>query len=301
MQSLKSRFYYQVVKYQLARLAQRNLPLPDYRLAREAAASRFFSMPTGVTVTSAEVAGCHGEWLQPDALDGQGVVLYLHGGAYTGGSCITHRALAARLASNSRHRVFNLAYRLAPEHPFPAALDDAFAAYQGLSHGHPGAPIAISGDSAGAGLALSLAIRLRDEGLGAPAALALMSPWTDLALTGRTHQSKAAVDPYFPTTERLRVAAAHYVDGTALNHPLVSPHYAELHALPPTLVHVGTREALLDDSRILVERMKAQQCQVTLKVFAGMWHVWQTLGARMPEADQSVQELGAFLHSHLLA
>lgn len=299
MQSLKSRFLYHVVKYQLAKLIERNLPLPEYRLAREEAASRLFRMPAGVKVEAAEVGGCPGEWLLPERRDSEGVVLYLHGGAYTGGSCITHRALAARVACASRHRVFNPDYRLAPEHPFPAALDDAIAAYRGLRLASSGAPIALSGDSAGGGLALALAISLRDQGIAAPAALALMSPWTDLTLSHSTHVTKAALDPYFPSKERLSVAARHYAGDWPLQHPLVSPHHAQLHQLPPALIHVGTLEALLDDSRMLAERMNAQGSTAGLKVFPGMWHVWQTLAGRMREADQSVDELGAFLYAHL--
>jgi monoterpene epsilon-lactone hydrolase len=301
MQSLKSRLLYHVVKYQLAKLARRNLPLPECRQARDAAATRLFRMPIDVKVEAAELGGYRGEWSRPDLQAGQGVVLYLHGGAYTGGSCITHRALAARLASASKHRVFNLDYRLAPECPFPAALNDAVGAYRHLRRAYAGAPAAISGDSAGAGLALSLAINLRHQGVEPPAALALMSPWTDLTLSNETHTTKARVDPYFPSTERLAVAARQYAGDTPLHDPLVSPHYAEFHDLPPSLIHVGDLEALLDDSLILADRMNAQGSTVALKVFAGMWHVWQTLGGRMPEADQSVQELGSFLGAHLVA
>ncbi len=301
MPSLKSRLLYHVVKYQLAKLGARKLALPQYRLAREAAAQRMFKMPAGITVQTAEVGACGGEWLRPVRPQGAGVVLYLHGGAYTGGSCVTHRAVAARLGLAAGRSVFNLAYRLAPEHPFPAALDDALAAYQGLRAVHPGAAIALAGDSAGAGLALSLAIRLREQGAAPPAALALMSPWTDLALRHETHTSKAAVDPYFPNRERLQMAARHYAGATPLAHPLVSPHYAELHDLPPALIHVGEREALLDDSLLLAERLRAQGSSVEIKVFVGMWHVWQMLGGWMPEADRSVQELGAFLGQHLAA
>lgn len=299
MQSLKSRLLYHVVKYQLAKLARSNLSLPEYRLAREAAATRLFKMPIGVQVDVTEVGGHRGEWLRPAAHRGPGVVLYLHGGAYTGGSCITHRALAGWLAVASKHSVFNLEYRLAPENPFPAALEDAIAVYKELRISRPGSHIAVAGDSAGAGLALALALSLRNEGIAAPAALALMSPWTDLALTCDTHQTKAAVDPYFPTTARLEAAARHYAADTPLHHPLVSPHYAELHNLPPSLIHVGTLEALLDDSLILAERMNALGSKAAVKVFPGMWHVWQTLGGRMPEADQSVEELGEFLCGHL--
>jgi acetyl esterase/lipase len=299
MQSLKSRFLYHVVKYQLAKLARLNLSLPAYRLAREAAAARLFKMPLGVKVLSARVGECYGDWLVPDLLAGQGVVLYLHGGAYTGGSCTTHRALTAKLACAAKHRVFNLEYRLAPEHPFPAALDDAIFTCQALIAANGGERIAISGDSAGAGLALALAISLRDQRVFKPAALALMSPWTDLALTNGTHQTKAGVDPYFRTTERLKIAASHYVGKTDLRHPLVSPQYADVGHLPPTLIHVGTLEALLDDSLMLAKHMNAQGTRATLKVFPGMWHVWQTLQGRMREADQSVEELGEFLLSHL--
>ncbi len=299
MQTLKSRLLYHVVKYQLAKLGRMNLSLPEYRMAREAAATRLFRMPTGVTVQAARLGACDGEWLHPGDRVGAGIVLYLHGGAYTGGSCITHRALAARLALAANSRLFHLGYRLAPEHPFPAALDDAVAAYAALGLAHPGTPIAISGDSAGAGLALSLAITLRDRGMTRPAALALMSPWTDLALSHGTHQTKAGVDPYFPSKERLTIAAAHYAGATALRHPLVSPHYADVHGLPPTLIHVGTLEALLDDSLLLGERMNAQGSSATVRQFAGMWHVWQTLHGRMREADESLEALGAFIGAHL--
>ena len=273
--------------------------MPQYRLAREAAAQRLFRMPSDVAVQQAQLGGCRGEWLRPEVLHGPGIVLYLHGGAYTGGSCVTHRALAASLASASKHSIFHPGYRLAPEHPFPAALDDALATYMALRAAHPDVPIAVSGDSAGAGLAVALAVHLRDQAATPPVAMALMSPWTDLALTHDTHLSKAAVDPYFPTRERLRVAALHYAGETELHHPLVSPHYAELGNLPATLIHVGTREALLDDSLQLCQRMNAQGSRAEVKVFPGMWHVWQTLHGRMREADQSVQGLGAFLSAHL--
>ena len=299
MQSLRSRLLYHLVKYQLAKLARLNLPLPQYRLAREAAAQRLFRMPSDVAVQQAQLGGCRGEWLRPEVLHGPGIVLYLHGGAYTGGSCVTHRALAASLASASKHSIFHPGYRLAPEHPFPAALDDALATYMALRAAHPDVPIAVSGDSAGAGLAVALAVHLRDQAATPPVAMALMSPWTDLALTHDTHLSKAAVDPYIPTRERLRVAALHYAGETELHHPLVSPHYAELGNLPATLIHVGTREALLDDSLQLCQRMNAQGSRAEVKVFPGMWHVWQTLHGRMREADQSVQGLGAFLSAHL--
>ena len=297
MQSLKSRLMYYVVKHQLAQLRQQNLPLPEFRLAREAAATKLLKMPAGVTQEAIEIAGCAGEWLRPAKPEGAGVVLYLHGGAYVTGSCITHRGLAARLAAASGHATLIFNYRLAPEHPFPAALDDALAVYQQLA-ANVGTPIALAGDSAGAGLALALVQALRDRQLPPPISLALMSPWTDLALTSETHQTKASVDPFFPTTERLLVSAGQYAGSAALTNPLVSPHYADLTGFPPTLIHVGDKETLLNDSVWLAEKLRANAGVVDIKIWSGMWHVWQALGGMMREADESIAELGDFLKHH---
>jgi acetyl esterase/lipase len=166
-----------------------------------------------------------------------------------------------------------------------------------LAIAHSGAPIAIAGDSAGAGLALAAAIQLGDQRIPKTTGLALMSPWTDLALNNGTHTSKAAVDPYFPTTERLKLAAKHYAGKTDLSHPLVSLQYAHVHNLPPVVIHVGTLEALLDDSITITKRMNEQGSSATIKEFPGMWHVWQTLHGRMREVDQSLEELGGFIRN----
>lgn len=297
MQSIKSRLLYYVMKYQLAKLRERNLPLPEFRRAREEAAAKLSNLPQDIVVESTTSAACNAEWLRPANATSQGAVLYLHGGAYMSGSCITHRALAGRLASASSSATLVIDYRLAPEHPFPAALDDALAAYQALVATSPG-PIALAGDSAGAGLALALVLRLRELRLPQPCALALMSPWTDLALTSETHQTKASVDPYFPTTERLLTSARVYAGDAGLAHPLVSPHYADLSGLPPMLIHVGEHETLLNDSLWLAERVQAVGGQAEVKVWPGMWHVWQALGGKMREADQSIGELGEFLREH---
>ena len=294
MPSLKSRLLYYVVKYQLAKLRDKNLPLPEFRLAREVAATNLRNMPKGIQVESTHIGGCHAEWLRPVNLTSPTVVLYLHGGAYTTGSCTTHRALAARLALASACATLVIDYRLAPEHPFPAALDDALATYEALRSSGT-SQIALAGDSAGAGLALALVLRLRELSLPMPRALGLMSPWTDLALTSETHQSKASVDPYFPTTERIAGSARVYAGEAGLTHPLVSPYYAELHGLPPMLVHVGELETLINDSIWLVERVQAAGGIAQLKRWPGMWHVWQALGGKMREADQSIGELGEFL------
>lgn len=295
MQSLRSRVYYHLTRRALAKSRALKLPIAQGRLAREQQSLRVLRMPPGLRAERCTVAGVSGEWLRPQRADEDGVVLYLHGGAYVYGSTITHRGLASALAAAAGQAVLNIDYRLAPEHPFPAGLEDALAVYRALTQMHPGRAIAVAGDSAGGGLALALALRARDEGLRPPSALALMSPWTDLTLSHPSHASKARVDPYFPDSALLQGAAAVYAAGTPLDDSLVSPLFADLARLPPTMIHVGELEALLDDSTVLAQKIGAEGGAVTLRVFPRMWHVWQLLTGRMPEADASLAELGAFV------
>lgn len=299
MQSLTSRLFYYLVKRQLRKMAASRGSLEQLRAARDKASARMFKVPADVTVSPAQLGGLPGEWLRPQGASAAGVVLYLHGGAYITGSCHTHRGLAGHLARAAASDCFLLDYRLAPEHPFPAAVDDALAAYLALQAAQPARPVALAGDSAGGGLALALALRLRDAGHTAPAAMALLSPWTDLALSLPTHVSKAAVDPFFPDTSTLSAAAQMYAAQTPRTHPLVSPHYASLHGLPPTLIHVGEHEALLGDAQALAATMHAAGTPVQLQEFAGMWHVWQIFAGRFAEANTSIQGLGAFLRAAL--
>ena len=220
MPTLKTRLVYHLFKRRLAKFRALKLPLPQVRAWREKEAERRFKLPDGITTERVEIAGVAGEWLHPPGPLSAGLLVYLHGGAYVQGSVKTHRALAARLALSSGASCLIIDYRLAPEHPFPAALDDAHAVVTALRTLRPDAALAVAGDSAGAGLALALALRLRDESQANVAALALMSPWTDLTLSNETHRTLAAVDPFFPTTEPLRVAAAAYAGGsTDLRHP----------------------------------------------------------------------------------
>jgi acetyl esterase/lipase len=296
---LTSRLFYYLVKRQLRKMAASRGSLEQLRAARDKASARMFKVPADVTVSPAQLGRLPGEWLRPQGASAAGVVLYLHGGAYITGSCHTHRGLAGHLARAAASDCFLLDYRLAPEHPFPAAVDDALAAYLALKAAQPARPVTLAGDSAGGGLALALALRLRDAGHTAPAAMALLSPWTDLALSLPTHVSKAAVDPFFPDTSTLSAAAQMYAAQTSLTHPLVSPHYASLHGLPPTLIHVGEHEALLGDAQALAATMRAAGTPVQLQEFAGMWHVWQIFAGRFAEANTSIQALGAFLRAAL--
>lgn len=299
MQSLKSRFFYYAIKRKLAQMRALNLPLPESRALQEKAAPTMFKMPLGVSTERVEIRGLQALWLRPDAQRTNGIVLYLHGGAYVQGSVNTSRELAARLALASKTSTLSLEYRLAPEHPYPAAVDDAFGVYCGLLESHPGRPIAITGDSAGGGLSVALALRICDAGLKPPVALALLSPWTDLTLGNATHTRLAKVDPFFPNTESMSKAALAYAQGQDLKIPFISPQFASFKNFPPTLIHVGELETLLDDSRVLAERMSTDGASVELKVYPGMWHVWQAFGGIFREADHSISELGNFLNGKL--
>ncbi len=297
MPSLKSRFFYYAVKHQLRKFALRGGSLEQVRAARDKSSKRMFPAPPGVSVQPAQLGGCPGEWLRPAGAAANTVLLYLHGGAYITGSCHTHRGLAGHLAQSAGLDCFLLDYRLAPEHPFPAAVEDAQAAYLALHNQDPARTIVLAGDSAGGGLALALALRLRDAGHAAPGAMALLSPWTDLTLSLPTHQSKAAKDPFFPDSTTLSMAAQLYAASSDLTQPLVSPHFAALHDLPPTLIHVGEHEALLGDAQALAAKLQAAGTSVQLQEFQGMWHVWQIFAGRFAEADASVKQLGAFLYA----
>ena len=297
MPSLKSRFFYYAVKRQLRKFALRGGSLDQVRSARDKSSARMFPAPAGVQVQPAQIGGCPGEWLRPAGAAANSVLLYLHGGAYITGSCHTHRGLAGHVAKAAGLDCFLLDYRLAPENPFPAAVDDAHAAYLALHAQYPLRTIVLAGDSAGGGLALALAMRLRDAGDVAPGAMALLSPWTDLTLSLPTHQSKAAVDPFFPDTSTLSMAAQLYAGSTDLKHPWASPHFGALHGLPRTLIHVGEHEALLGDARALAAKLQAAGSAVQLQEFQGMWHVWQIFASRFAEADASVKQLGAFLRA----
>jgi monoterpene epsilon-lactone hydrolase len=287
------------MRRQLAQSRQANLSIAAIRAGGEESSGKLGKMPKGVETEKTMIQGLKAEWLRPIEPRKSAVLLYLHGGAYVSGSIITHRRLAAKLAVAARTSTLIVEYRLAPEDPFPAAVEDALQCYLALRCGHPDTSIAIAGDSAGGGLALALCLRLRDGGFDSPAALALLSPWTDLTLSNKTHETNAAVDPFFPERSILRGAAAVYAGRYDLKDPGISPQFADLRRLPPTLIHVGSLETLLDDSCVLRERMSADGTPVTLEVYNGMWHVWQAFAGLFPEADRSVAKLGAFVGGHL--
>jgi acetyl esterase/lipase len=221
-------------------------------------------------------------------------ILFLHGGGYITGSPALYRHVLWRFADAARATVIAIDYRLAPEHPFPAALDDAVTAWHALlARGADPRRCAVLGDSAGGGLALALALRLRDEGDPMPGAVAAISPWTDLAITGESCKDDSA-DPLLKSS-CLKPFAAQYLGGADPRDPYASPLYGDPCGLPPTLLQVGSDEILRDDSVRMAARMRAAGCEVTLEVWPRMPHVWHAFAPAMPEAGRAIKRVGAFV------
>jgi monoterpene epsilon-lactone hydrolase len=222
-------------------------------------------------------------------------ILYLHGGAYAFGSPSHYRDFLWRIADAACSCVLCIDYRLAPEHPFPAALDDVAAAYRWLlAEGADPRRTAIMGDSSGGGLALAALLRLRDEGLPLPAAAVVLSPWTDLAMSGNSIRLNAEADPML-NPDHAVVFAKWYLAGSDPRHPYASPLYGDPAGLPPCLIQVGSDEVLRDDSVRMAERLRAAGCQVELQVWPRMQHVWQLYARILPEGRQAIEQIGAFL------
>ena len=265
--------------------------------AAMAAAGEGTPPPGGVQVRTTTLAGRPAETLIPDGPVSDAMVLYLHGGGYCSGSPDSHRGLGARLAVATGCAVTVLDYRLAPEHPFPAALDDAMGAYDELmARGARPERTAIAGDSAGGGLTIATLLALRDAGHPLPAAAVCLSPWVDLTQSAPSYQRLATLDPMV-SKAGLDLMAEAYLGTTDPRDGLASPLFADdLSGLPPVRVEVGELEVLIDDATRLVERLQHDGVTSTLTVWPELIHVFQAFpGSLVPEADQSVAAIGAFL------
>lgn len=228
-------------------------------------------------------------------------VLFLHGGGYRTGAPATYRHFTWRIAAATRASVLAIDYRLAPEHPFPAALEDAVAAYRWLlAEGAEPGKVLIMGDSAGGGLALATLLKLRDERCPLPGAAVALSPWTDLALTGASLKLNARSDPMLEV-EHLPALVEEYLAGADPRLPYASPLYGDLGGLPPTLIQVGGDEILRDDAVRMHERLRRAGCQAELEIWPRMPHVWQAFAPVLPEARQAIEHIGNFARRHLAA
>jgi acetyl esterase/lipase len=269
------------------------MPLDVIRQAFDGV-STFFPLPGDATREPADADGVPGAWIRvPES--GPTTLYYLHGGGYTIGSIDSHAAMISRIARAARAEAFAIDYRLAPEHRFPAAVEDATTAYRWLlKQGVDPASIVISGDSAGGGLTVATLVALRDAGDPLPAVAAVISPWTDLTCTGESMKTRAELDPMIPAAET-STGAANYLGDESPTHPLASPLYADLQGLPPMLIQVGDHEVLLDDSTRLAERAKAAGVDVTLEVWDEMIHVWHFFASILPEGQQGIDRIGEFV------
>lgn len=242
--------------------------------------------------------GVKAEWITAPGAAADRAVLYLHGGGYVMGSLKTHRDLMGRISRAAQARVLGLDYRLAPEHPFPAAVDDALAGYRFLlDQGLRPARMAIAGDSAGGGLTLATLVAARDAGLTLPAAAVCLSPWVDLEGTGESMKTRIHVDP-IASKEGTHLLAQAYLAGKSLRTPLAAPLYADLKGLPPLFIQVGDHEVLLDDSTRVAERARAAGANVKLEIWPEMVHVWQLFASFLPEGQDAVEGIGKFIREH---
>jgi len=224
-----------------------------------------------------------------------GSLLFLHGGAYAAGSARDSVGFVADIVRRTGMPAFNVDYRFAPEHPYPAAVDDALAAYRALLDlGTPASSLALVGESAGGGLTVALLLRIRDEGLPMPAAAAVLSPWADLSQTGASMHGKSAADPLL-TPDAVRIRAESYLAGTDPRTPYASPVFADLRGLPPLLIQVGSYEILLDDAVRLAARAAADDVAVTLETYPGAPHVFQGFSAVLDEAARALDRVASFL------
>ncbi len=271
-----------------------NASIQDTRAGFEQMAS-LFPVEADVKCEPVSAGGVKSEWVAAPGADPNRSILYLHGGGYVIGSINTHRSLAGRLSRASQARVLVIDYRLAPEHPHPAAVDDSVAAYRWmLQQGLQPSKIAVSGDSAGGGLTVATLVAIRDAKLPLPAAGAPISPWVDLEGVGESMTSKAGVDPIVQKAGLLQMAQA-YLGGKDPRTPLAAPLYADLSGLPPLLIQVGTAETLLDDAARLAERAKKAGVNVSYEPWENMIHVWHLFAPMLDEGQQAIQRIGEFV------
>jgi acetyl esterase/lipase len=270
----------------------------EERRAAMEAVTVMFPVSEDVTCQPVDAAGVPAEWISAPGVDPHRVIFYLHGGGYAIGSINTHREMVSRLSGAAAARALSVGYRLAPEHPFPAAVEDATAAYRWLlSTGAEPSRIIIAGDSAGGGLTVATLVALRDAGDPLPAAAVCLSPWVDMEGLGDSMTSKADLDPMIQRETLLEGAKA-YLGGADPRTPLAAPIHADLAGLPPMLIQVGTAETLLDDSVRLAARAKSAGVDVTLEPWDDMIHVWQFFAALLPEGRQAVDRIGEFVRQH---
>lgn len=264
-----------------------------FRKQVEDGAKRFGKLPQGISIRPNAIGELYAEWVLPEHEATDRAILYFHGGGYVSGTCAAHRGIVSKFVKGSGVKALVIEYRLAPEHPYPAALDDALTAYRWLlNHGYTESNIVFGGDSGGGGLALSALLRIRDDGLPLPAGTMVLSPYTDLACTGESYRTnvKKCLSP-----EGTGLAfGKHYSGGAGVRLPYVSPLYGELHGLPKLLIYCGGDETMRDDSVMFAEKARKAGVEVTLRVGEGLFHCYPAMAPMFPEATKAMKEICEF-------
>ncbi|MGA9600775.1 MAG: alpha/beta hydrolase [Methylocystis sp.] len=274
----------------------------DERRARIEEVGAVWPVADDVSLTPVDVDGLTAEWSEAPGADRESALLYFHGGGYCSGSIVSHRRLVTEAGRAAGLKTLAVGYRLAPEHPFPAAFEDALTAWRFLqAQGLEAGRIVVGGDSAGGGLTIALINRLRAAGEAPPSCAWLISPWTDLTLSGETLTTKDAVDPLIHKAYLEELAGAYLSGGVAADDPRVSPLFSKLEGFPPTLIQAGSAETLLSDSTRLAAQLGAADVRVTLEIWPHMIHAWPLWNARLEDGRRALASAGAFMRRSLLS
>lgn len=275
-----------------------NTSIELFRVNCEKGAARYAQMPAGVVAKPDEIDGIKAEWLIPEGANPEKMIFYVHGGGYVAGSCSDHRSFVSKFAAFTGVSNLIFEYRLAPEHKFPAAVEDSAKVYQWLlSQGYKPENIIIAGESAGGGLTLATLLYLKENNIPLPKAGVAISPWTDLTCQGETYKTKNKVSP--APLNSWHVFARHYAGNTHLTNPYISPLFGDLKGLPPLLINSGMDDELFDDGRMFAEKARTAGVNVTFRAGEKMVHCYPLLAPMFPEATEAMNEIVEFVRKHL--
>lgn len=296
MQSIQNIILRAIIRYKTKGVDMARLPLRLHRKGIDRL-EKMAKRPKGVSFEAIICDGIPAEWATPNNAKGKGVILYLHGGAYAMGSIATHRALSGNIAIASKTKCLTIDYRLAPENPYPCAIEDSIKAYKWiLKQGIDASKIVIAGDSAGGGLAIATLLKLKDDKLPLPGAAVCLSPWLNLENNGASVKQLGKKDPMIDKPA-MDVFALHYAPKKNLKDPLISPTHGNLEGLPPIYIQVSQSEILYDDTLSFEKKAKAAGVNIKVESWKNTVHVWQILAFFLPEAKKAIKKIGAYIET----